>query len=73
MKHFGAIIQSCRESTFQETNLASDISPVPPYGDSQPIPSGLATDVLQLIETGSPYLTTTLGGLSWMGQEALTG
>lgn len=46
--------------------------PVPPIVASQPIPLNWLTDVLQLIETGSPYFTTTLGGLSSMGQEACT-
>lgn len=45
---------------------------VPPIVASQPIPSNWLADVLQLIDTGSPYFTTTLGGLNSMGQEACT-
>lgn len=61
-----------RLSTVQVTRLTFSCNSVPPDVASHPIPSGSVDDV-QLTETESPYLTTTLGGLSSTGQEACVG
>jgi hypothetical protein len=58
--------------TVQVTRFTFPCKPVSPYVASHLIPSGSVDDV-QLTETESPYLTTTLGGLSSTGQEACVG
>lgn len=62
------MVQSIRRSTAQGKWLTSN-KPVPPCVASQPIPRFWFVRVLQLIVTGCPYFTTTLGGLTLMGQE----
>lgn len=62
------MFHSIRRSTAQGKWLTIS-KPVPPFVASQPIPRFWFVRVLQLIVTGCPYLTTTLGGLTLMGQE----
>lgn len=63
------MFQSVSASTVQVKCLTG-CRLLPPCVASQPIPSNLLSDVLQLIETECPYLSTTMGGFNSMGQEA---
>lgn len=69
MKHLVEMLQSVSLLIVQVKKLTL-VKPVPPSVLSQPIPLDWFVSALQLMVTESPYLTTTLGGLSLMGQRA---
>ena len=73
MKQFGSRSKYFTEFICRTREETPSVRGTPPYGDSQPIPSVWFDDELQLTEMESPYLTTTLGGITSIGQEALTG
>lgn len=60
-KQEGSKVQSSSFVMFKVT--VEEFFVDPPYGDSQPIKSRSAPDVLQLITTGSPNFTTTSEGV----------
>lgn len=61
------MVQSVSLPTLQVKWLTF-FNPVSPCGASQAMKSLWFVSVLQFIETGSPYLTTTPAGLSLRGQ-----
>lgn len=72
MKHVGSKPQSVMVFIVSERNETPGVSGMPPFEDSQPIPSIWLNDELQLAEKEPLYLTTALEGLvlsSPLGQE----
>lgn len=62
-KHCGEKLQSVTDFIFKGRELTPPIMPVPPAEDSQPIPSVLLANEVQLTEKASPNFTTIAGGV----------
>lgn len=68
MKHTGSNFHSFTFGMVSNRNGTPSLSGTPPDLDSQPIPSTLSDNRLQLAEKGSPYLTMALEWFVWTGQ-----